>query len=199
MKYPQHRQELIHILQMAYSGEKAAALAYAGHWRSARSLEERSSIAQIERDEWEHRKIVGEMLEQLGARPKWWRELLMSTIGGTVLVACFISGWFFPMYFAGLLENQNVDEYARAAAHARCAGEEQFIPLLRELSSVEQLHEEYFRTKVTKHNWTSWISMIFRWAAPDERAVKHPIAQSSVVPVALLDPLQAQKLSGLKK
>ena len=118
MKNSAHRQELIHILQMAYSGEKAAALAYAGHWRSARNLEERSSIEQIERDEWEHRKIVGQMLQELDARPQFWRELLMGTIGGTVMVACFISGWFFPMYFAGLLENQNVDEYSRAAMHA---------------------------------------------------------------------------------
>lgn len=163
MKNDQHRQELIHILQMAYSGEKAAALAYAGHWRSARSLEERHSIAQIERDEWEHRKIVGQMLQELDARPQFWRELLMGTIGGTVMVACFISGWFFPMYFAGLLENQNVDEYSRAAMHAEAAGEEKYIAQLQVLSAVEQLHEEYFRNKVVEHHWTSLLALFFRW------------------------------------
>ncbi|MBX9568800.1 MAG: ferritin-like domain-containing protein [Candidatus Obscuribacterales bacterium] len=165
MKNSAHRQELIHILQMAYSGEKAAALAYAGHWRSARNLEERSSIEQIERDEWEHREIVGKMLDELGARPQIWREVLMSTIGSAVLLACFISGWFFPMYFAGLLENQNVDEYARAAEHAKAAGEEQLIGELEILSGVEQLHEAYFRNKVEEHRWTSLIAFVFRWGA----------------------------------
>ncbi len=165
MKNDQHRQELIHILQMAYSGEKAAALAYAGHWRSARSLEERHSIAQIERDEWEHRKIVGQMLHELDARPQFWRDLLMGTIGGIVMVACFISGWFFPMYFAGLLENQNVDEYSRAAMHAKAAGEEKYIAQLQILSAVEQLHEEYFRNKVVEHHWTNLLALFFRWGA----------------------------------
>lgn len=163
MKNDQHRQELIHILQMAYSGEKAAALAYAGHWRSAHNLEERCSIAQIERDEWEHRQIVGQMLKELGASPQLWRELVMSTIGGTVLIACFLSGWFFPMYFAGLLENQNVDEYSRAATHAKSSGEEKYVEQLKVLSAVEQLHEEYFRNKVLAHNWTDLLALFFKW------------------------------------
>jgi hypothetical protein len=38
------RSKLVHLLQMAYSGEKAAAYAYAGHWRSVRKPAERTMI-----------------------------------------------------------------------------------------------------------------------------------------------------------
>lgn len=182
MKNTTHRQELIHILQMAYSGEKAAALAYAGHWRSTRNLEERSSIAQIEQDEWEHREIVGKMLEHLNARPQIWREVLMSTIGSTVLVACFLCGWFFPMYFAGLLENQNVDEYSRAAEHAIESGEHHFLDELRKLSSVEQLHEEYFRNKIQEHSWTKFLVHIFRWGAKEKQPLTSLTLSAELAP-----------------
>jgi hypothetical protein len=45
------RHRLIRLLQLAYSGEKAAALAYQGHSRSVRDPEEKAMIAKIERDE----------------------------------------------------------------------------------------------------------------------------------------------------
>ncbi|HEU5240253.1 MAG TPA: hypothetical protein VFU37_24170 [Pyrinomonadaceae bacterium] len=67
------RQNLIAILQLAYSGELAAAYAYRGHWHSLRRKDERESVRNIENDEWRHRKFVGEMLkslERLSARPQ---------------------------------------------------------------------------------------------------------------------------------
>jgi demethoxyubiquinone hydroxylase (CLK1/Coq7/Cat5 family) len=54
-----HREMLIHILRMAYSGEKAAGYAYSGHWRSVKDPTERRQIRKIENEEWEHRAIVG--------------------------------------------------------------------------------------------------------------------------------------------
>jgi rubrerythrin len=58
---------LIGLLQLAYSGELAAAYAYRGHWKSVSDPEERHRIEEIEQDEWHHRKLVGEMLANLKA------------------------------------------------------------------------------------------------------------------------------------
>jgi demethoxyubiquinone hydroxylase (CLK1/Coq7/Cat5 family) len=69
------RQKLIAILQLAYSGELAAAYAYRGHWHSVSAADERESIRAIEDDEWRHRQLVGEMLTGLGSAPKKKREI----------------------------------------------------------------------------------------------------------------------------
>jgi rubrerythrin len=103
------RQNLIRILQNAYSGELAAAYAYRGHWRSLRKSDvEREQIRQIEAEEWTHRKEVGKWLEILDAKPRKFKEAMLWTIGRSLGAACHISGWFFPMYFAGRLESGNV-------------------------------------------------------------------------------------------
>lgn len=47
---------LIGILQLAYSGELAAAYAYRGHWKSVSDSEEIRRIEEIENEEWHHRK-----------------------------------------------------------------------------------------------------------------------------------------------
>ncbi len=66
---------LIGILQLAYSGELAAAYAYRGHWKSLSDPEERHRIEEIENEEWHHRRLVGEMLSSLNAEPDRSREL----------------------------------------------------------------------------------------------------------------------------
>ncbi|MEP6767311.1 MAG: hypothetical protein ABJC61_01490 [Acidobacteriota bacterium] len=45
------RKMLVRLLQLACSGEKAAALAYQGHARSVRDPQEKAMIAKIENDE----------------------------------------------------------------------------------------------------------------------------------------------------
>lgn len=182
MNKKEHRAKLIKILQMAYSGELAAALAYAGHWRSSARLEERSSIWQIERDEWEHRKLVGEMLAELGAQPSKWREILMGTIGSVIFFACFISGWFFPMYFAGLLENSNVDEYSVAAEHARQAELSELIDQLLLLAKVERLHEEYFENKIANKHMTKLLVPFFGWG--NAHKIPNELVQTGLTKVA---------------
>ena len=42
------RQKLIALLQLAYSGELAAAYAYRGHWRSVSNEKEQAAIRAIE-------------------------------------------------------------------------------------------------------------------------------------------------------
>jgi demethoxyubiquinone hydroxylase (CLK1/Coq7/Cat5 family) len=75
------RRKLIALLQLAYSGELAAAYAYRGHWNSVADANERDSIRSIEEDEWRHRKLVGEMLDGLAAAPDPPRELRATIIG----------------------------------------------------------------------------------------------------------------------
>ena len=175
----EHRKALINILQMAFSGEKAAALAYAGHWRAARDPQEKIDIWKIEQEEWEHRAIVGEMLKELQSAPLSWREALMSTIGSIIFLGCFVGGWFFPMYFAGLLENSNVDEYKEAAKHASALGMNSDANELMRLSAIELRHEEFFKAKVCDHPWTKFLIPIFHWGSSNREPVKSDLASAN--------------------
>ncbi len=145
---------LIALLQHAYSGERAAAYAYRGHWKSSSDPDERDSIGRIEADEWHHRELVGGLLAQLGARPSRMRELRALLIGRILGALCHVSGWFLPMYGAGRLERGNVKEYEDAAVIARNSGHEEMIDCLLTMAEVEWDHEQYFRAKVETHSWT---------------------------------------------
>lgn len=78
------RQNLIRILQSAYSGEVAAAFAYRGHWRSLKESPERTHIREIEAGEWDHRERVDKWLEKLDAKPRALRENVFWIIGRTL-------------------------------------------------------------------------------------------------------------------
>ena len=102
------RAGLIRVLQHAYSGEKAAAYAYRGHWHSVADPEEAARIRQIEAEEWHHRVLVGGLLRELGAGPSRVREIRTAIIGRTLGALCHLSGWFIPMYAAGKLESDEL-------------------------------------------------------------------------------------------
>ena len=146
-----NRQKLIAILQLAYSGELAAAYAYRGHWHSVSAADERESIRTIEEDEWRHRKLVGEMLTALGSAPNQARETRATIIGRTLGFLCHVSGWLAPMYGAGKLESRNIVEYETAARYARDCGQAELIDCLLEMAEVEWDHEKYFRSQVLRH------------------------------------------------
>jgi len=159
------RQNLICILQSAYSGEMAAAFAYRGHWRSLKkSAVEREKIRQIEAEEWAHRAEVGKWLAVLEAKPRKVKEAVLWTIGKTLGNACFISGWFFPMYFAGRLESGNVKEYEDAAAFAKELEMPECFDALMEMARVEQEHEDFFHSVVAKHRLLPITKRFFRWS-----------------------------------
>ena len=145
------REQLIALLQLAYSGELAAAHAYRGHWRSVRQSDERESIRKIEDDEWRHRNLVGEMLAGLGAGPSKRREIRAAIIGRTLGFLCHVTGWLAPMYGAGKLESRNIREYETAARYARDCGCADLIDCLLEMAEVEWDHEFYFRSRVLNH------------------------------------------------
>jgi rubrerythrin len=147
----ENRRKLIAILQMAYSGERAAAYAYRGHWQSVRDANERDMILSIENDEWRHRKLVGELLAELGSGPVKRREIRATIIGRVLGILCHVTGWLAPMYGAGKLESRNIKEYEAAARYARDCGCGHMIGCLLEMAEVEWEHEFYFRARVQRH------------------------------------------------
>lgn len=146
-----NRSNLIALLQLAYSGERAAGYAYRGHWKSVSLPEERERIALIEEEEWHHRRLVGEMLAALEAAPASTREIRATVIGRTLGFLCHVSGWFLPMYGAGKLESRNIREYESAARFASGCGHVEFVDCLLTMAEVEWEHERYFRMKVLSH------------------------------------------------
>ena len=151
MRDKDSKRNLIALLQLAYSAELAAAYAYRGHWHSVSNTDERARIEQIENEEWHHRRLVGEMLQKLGAQPKPSREIRANLIGRTLGVLCHVMGWLAPMYGAGRLERRNIGEYETAAAHARDCDHHEFIDDLLTMAEVEWEHEQYFRSRVLLH------------------------------------------------
>lgn len=159
----QTRSDLIALLQLAYSGERAAGYAYRGHWHSVSDPEERSRIAAIEREEWHHRSLVGDMLRTLGSGPDRRREVRALVIGRTLQFLCHFTGWLLPMYGAGKLESRNIREYETAARLAQACGRDEFVECLLVMAEVEWEHEHYFRSKVESH----WIGHRLKsWAKP---------------------------------
>ena len=145
------RRSLIALLQLAYSGELAAAFAYRGHWKSVRNADEKIAIQNIENDEWRHRKLVGEMLAGLESGPSLRREKRANMIGRTLGGLCHLTGWLAPMYGAGRLESRNIREYETAARYARECGRGDLVDCLLEMAEVEWAHESYFRARVQEH------------------------------------------------
>ena len=145
------RKSLVAILRLAYSGERAAGYAYRGHWQSVRNSDERERIRAIEEEEWHHRRLVGEMLQGLGAKPGRFRELRALLVGRVLGLLCHVAGWFAPMYGAGRLERRNVGEYEEAARWARACGHEELVDCLLTMAEVEWDHEAYFRERVLAH------------------------------------------------
>ena len=163
------RAKLIRVLQAAYSGELAAAYAYRGHWRSlwrAQRMADRAEIRRIEDAEWHHRNLVGEMLDELGARPQQWREAVMWTIGRFFGGLCFVGGYFGPMYAAGRLEAANVLQYADAREHALACGREDYAEQLVAMIEEEDRHEQFFGDRIRHHRLLPIGRKVGRWTPP---------------------------------
>ncbi len=174
-----HRYQLIHILQGAYSGELAAGFAYRGHWKSVKNTNERAAIQKIEREEWVHRKRVGEMLSILGGAPRRFREAKLWVIGRTIGLSCHLIGWFLPMYFAGRLESGNVIEYQVAASHAGALGLEEFEADLLVMAQVEKEHELFFLNVITGHRLLPIVSSVFSWGALEQQPPTEPVSEAA--------------------
>jgi rubrerythrin len=157
------RAELVRLLQLAYSGELGAAIAYRGHAAAVADPDERQHIRQIRLEELDHRDRVGRMLGFFGARPDPALELRNRALGTSIGAFCRVGGWFFPMYGAGWIERRNIAEYERAARLAAQCNEQGFAEELLDLAEVEWEHERYFRLKAAGHPFARLIKV---WSAP---------------------------------
>lgn len=163
------RSELITLLQMAYSGERAAAYAYLGHRRSLaapRRADDNRMLRGILIDEIRHRRIVRRLLHSLDAGPDLRRERKMRRIGLAIGAFCRVGGWYAPMYGAGRLERGNIAEYEVAARLAHLAGRDDMCDQLLELAEVEWDHEALFRGRVERH--VLW-RVSPHWSSPESR------------------------------
>lgn len=158
------RQHLIRILQNAHAGECAAAYAYRGHWRSLKDSSEKARIKEIEEEEWDHRRRVGEWLAKLDAKPNALREKIFWTIGRTLGATCFLSGWFMPMYFAGRLESKNSIEYEDAAKFATELAMTDCVEDLLDMARVEVEHEVFFHQTIAGHRLLPVMRRVFGWS-----------------------------------
>ena len=98
--------------------------------------------------------------------PDHRRERKMGRIGRTIGAACLVSGWYFPMYGAGRLERDNIEEYEIAARLAHRAGRLELVDELLEFAEVEWDHEDFFRTRAQTH----WLWRVTpSWTPPAPR------------------------------
>jgi|RhiMetdeSRZDD1v2_1073273.scaffolds.fasta_scaffold1235417_2 ubiquinone biosynthesis protein COQ7 len=186
------------ILQLAYSGELAAALAYRGHWKSVRDPSERARIRQIEDEEWHHRDQIGSMLERMGMHISPARDRRARAVGRTLGLLCHVAGWLAPMYGAGRLERRNIVEYETAARLAVRAGRPEYADCLLTMAEVEWEHEQYFRSRVLAHRLGGRVPM---WPAPPpkseirasfDRALQDRVPANEMIdPTASVDSLVA--------
>lgn len=157
---------LVRMLQKAHAGELAAALAYAGHWRSVKDSCERQDIHRIEQDELHHRAQLALWLSELGAEPDIRLERRMKWIGKTIGLLCHIGGWYIPMYGAGRLEASNIVEYETLAKLALDCERPDMAEELVVFAEVEWDHERYFRCMVAGH----WMRRLLPlWKQPPAR------------------------------
>ena len=160
------RKKMIGILKNAYSGELGAINAYQGHQKSVSDPSEKMMIHRIEVEEVIHRERVGEILSILGEAPSTSQEHAMGVVGKTLGYLCSLSGWFAPMYGAGLLESRNIREYEEAAEYALAAGHFEFLDDLLTMAEVEWEHEKFFREKCSTHFLYRWFP---KWPIPPAR------------------------------
>ena len=69
-----------------------------------------------------------------------------------------------PMYFAGRLESQNVQEYIDAAECAEKLGMQDCVDEMMEMSRVEGEHEAFFSSTVADHRMLPVMRRMFGWS-----------------------------------
>lgn len=190
----ENRSRLIAMLRLAYSGELAAAYAYRGHWRSVSDSDERSRIRRIEDEEWHHRRLVGEMLERIGAAPSASREARAALLGRILGALCHLTGWFAPMYGAGRLESRNIREYESAARYAYRCGRGEWVDCLLTMAEVEWDHEHYFRSRVAGHRLIRRVPL---WPAPPAKErIRASFLEETGAPASLVTSSPAPAAAG---
>ena len=168
----QTKAKFIKLMQAAYSGELAAALAYGGHWRTLKKQSEIDAVKQIEIDEWEHRERVGEILAEIGAKPSWIREKIFYLIGTSIALICRVCGYFCAAYFAGILEKSNVNEYSLAHDLAKELKLDHLLEDFREMEKTEAEHEIILYRMIKNHGFLPFFSYFFKWGKESDLRIE---------------------------
>lgn len=155
--------QLVRLLQLAYSAERAAALAYQGHARSLRGVALQRAVKQIEIDEWEHRLCVRRLLTRYQIPVSAWLELKFYVIGKIISLVCFFIGWFMPHYFAGRLESGNTCEYIVMLQRFQALGITEHDELLYAMAIKEKEHEVFFLEQIHAARQLPIFECVFRW------------------------------------
>lgn len=155
--------ELIDLLKMAYSAEKAAAFAYQGHAGAVKNPEEKIAIRQIELDEWNHREEVLQIMKQYNIPVSKYYEFRFHVVGKIISGSCYVIGWFMPFYFAGRLESGNVCEYFRMMHMFHSIGIKEHDQVLYEMGIKEKEHEVYFLEQIKTNKMLPFFEWLFSW------------------------------------
>ncbi|HEX8515438.1 MAG TPA: hypothetical protein VF868_04505 [Bacteroidia bacterium] len=155
--------ELVDLLKMAYSAEKAAAFAYQGHAGAVKNPEEKKAIKQIEEDEWNHRREVLAIMHQYNIPISRYYEFRFHVIGKIISGSCYVIGWFMPFYFAGRLESGNVCEYFRMKQYFNSLGITEHDEMLYEMGIKEKEHEVYFLEQIKDNKMLPFFEWLFSW------------------------------------
>jgi demethoxyubiquinone hydroxylase (CLK1/Coq7/Cat5 family) len=169
------------LLQRAYSGEKAAALAYIGHAGSLRDPAAKAAVREIEQDEWNHRANVLALMQQYDVPISRWLEFRLYWTGKAIGWACYVIGRFMPYFFAGKLESGNVCEYFVMMRHFRELGIHEHDAMLFEMGIKEKEHEEYFLAQIKDSRWLPWFERVFRWGS---KTTTNDVNLAAPMPVA---------------
>lgn len=175
--------ELVDLLQMAYSAEKAAAFAYQGHAASVKDPEQKKAIRQIEIDEWNHRQEVLAIMNEYNIPVSRYYEFRFHVVGKIISGSCFVIGWFMPFYFAGRLESGNVCEYFRMKQFFNALGITKHDHILYEMGIKEKEHEVYFLEKIRNRKLLPFFEKVFAWGGRKsfnniDLDKKYPVEQS---------------------
>ena len=155
--------KLVRSLRLAYSAEKAASFAYIGHARSLSNPEEKSAVAQIEQDEWEHRRQVLAIMQQYEIRVSKYYEIKYHMIGKFISFSCHVIGRFMPYFFAGKLESGNVCAYFEMIQFFHSLGITEHDRILYEMGIKEKEHEVYFLNLIRDARWLPLFEKVFSW------------------------------------
>ena len=176
LKHP----KLVRSLRKAYSAERAASYAYIGHAGSLKDPEEIEAVRQIEQDEWDHRRHVGEIMARYGIKPSRWQEIKYAVIGRCIGLSCYVIGRFMPYFFAGKLESGNVCEYFVMIGHFHSVGITEHDAILYEMGVREKEHEDHFIEVIKDESWLPLFERIFCWG---EKTSLNDVDMESLKPV----------------
>lgn len=158
------QKELVELLKLAYSAERAAAIAYQGHAGSVKNLVQKKAIRRIEQDEWEHREIVLGIMHKYNVPVSKWLEFKYKWIGRFISLSCYLLGFFIPTYFAGRIEADNANEYFRMQELFSALQIEEHKAILIEMGEKEVEHELYLGELVASHWLLPIFKKVFKWS-----------------------------------